>query len=227
LNGTLKYWTPASDARSPWCPQFVRDQLKEWIAENEFADELRASGEKILPLLLAGESRCGKTSTLCSVANGFGIEAFRMNVARVIGSFLGETTKAILNALHETIDTTAAVWILDEVDGVFGKRGGASDGATREMNTAMTAALTMIENMPNHVTIAATTNELDLIDRAMVARFHVVVFPTWRDLGTEDRQAFAKSHGSEVAWRSGSYSECVQSARKERVSRIIEKARKA
>jgi hypothetical protein len=218
----LKHWSLAGDTRAPWAPASVVDTIGQWLRETEYADELRAAGEKVMPLLLVGESRCGKTSTLCKIARGFGIPAYRMNVASIVGDKLGQTTKAIIDALAETIDSTSALWVLDEADGIFGQRGDASDGATRELNTAMTAALTMIENLPIHVTLAATTNEMQLIDRAMVARFTVVQFPTWRQLDRDGRQAFAKSHGCEGAWQSDSYSSVVQSARMNRVNRIIE-----
>lgn len=223
----LKHWTPATDIRRPWAPDCVLAEIQGWLTENEYADALKAAGEKVLPLLLVGETRCGKTSTLIHCArNYFDIPAYRMATGSVMGSHLGEMTRAIVVALQETVDTTSALWILDEADGLFAQRSsGSGDAAGREMNAAMTQALTVIENLPSHVTLAATTNEIDLMDRAMVARFRVVEFPKWGQLEMDERRAFAKSHGCEDAWQSRSYSEAVQKARSFRVQKIIAEAR--
>lgn len=222
----LKHWAPAKDTRYPWAPSYVADQIREWMLETEYAEELAAAGEKVLPLLLVGETRCGKTSALCHVAKSFGLPAYRMQMASAMGSYMGETTKKVIAALEETVETTAALWILDEVDGIFGQRGEAHDGATREMNTAMTSALTLIETLPPHVTLAATTNERGLIDKAMLARFTVVEFPPWKKLDMEERKAFARSHGHEDGFVADSYGMAVQNARRFRVARVIEEAKR-
>jgi SpoVK/Ycf46/Vps4 family AAA+-type ATPase len=218
------YWTTATNKRYPWFPRAVADEIKQWCLEASRAEELRLAGEKVMPLLLAGDTRCGKTSVVCETARHLGVPVFRMSVAKLITSWLGETAKALQAALNyaKTSQAGNAIWIVDEIDGVFQQRGTANSSAAREMNVAVSAGLTMIEDLPAKVMLVATSNEPDLIDRAMAARFNIVHFPRWEELAEEERRAFAKSHGYEDAFRSGSYALCVQAARRERVRKILE-----
>jgi hypothetical protein len=75
--------------------------------------------------------------------------------------------------------------------------------------------------------LVATTNEIDILDKAMLARFQVVQFPRWEELTDGERRSFAKSHGHEDAHVAGSYAEVVQRARAVRVQRIISEAKAA
>jgi SpoVK/Ycf46/Vps4 family AAA+-type ATPase len=225
----LAHWSRVEDVRHPWARQEVQDELRAWIRESENADKLTEAGEKVMPLLLSGESRCGKTSTLCWLAHSyFGVPAFRASIGSMIGQFMGETTKAFRDAICEAMSGPAGLYILDEVDGIFQQRvSGGPGGATQEMNAAIATALALVESLPQHLMLAATTNEPKIIDRAMVARFTHVAFPSWAELKDGERRAFAKSHQLEAAWGAKSYAEAVQLARRERVRRILSEPEKA
>jgi AAA+ superfamily predicted ATPase len=196
------------------------------MVEAENAELLAAHGEKLMPLLLTGETRCGKTSAMCEVARHFEAPIFRMSIGSVIGSHMGETAKAMKAALDEAALAPHALWILDEVDGIFQQRhvetGGG--GCVQEMNSALAVGLATIEALPPHVMLVATTNEPGIIDRAMLARFRRVDFPAWSELDPDERRRFAKSHGCELAWDTDSYARVVQQARTVRVREIIAEA---
>lgn len=225
--GALRYWVPVLDRRHPWSRKSVAQSIRDWITEAEHGDALVAAGERVMPLLLAGETRCGKTSTLCSIAaEYFEIPAYRMSIGSIIKSHLGETTGNMKAALEEACAGPQALWVMDEVDGIFPqRRADSGGGAVQEVNAAVAVALAMIESLPQHVMLVATTNELDILDKAMIARFHAVQFPRWSELDTSERRSFARSHGYETAAHADSYAEVVQQARKERVRKIIEKAK--
>lgn len=222
----LAHWVLVQDARHPWARKGTLDELREWIREAENADKLVAAGEKVMPLLLSGETRCGKTSTLCWLASSyFGVPSYRASIGSMIGQYMGETTKNFRDAIDEAVAGPQALYIMDEVDGIFQQRiSKRCDGATAELNSAIASALAQIEGLPQHLMLAATTNEPDNLDRAMLARFRHVEFPAWAELEETERRAFAKSHQLESAFDAGSYAGVVQRARAERVRRILDGA---
>jgi hypothetical protein len=215
------FWAEARETRKPWAPDCVLSAIRDWLFEAEHAKELSSAGEKVMPLLLAGPTRCGKTSVACGIARHFGLPAQRMAIGSVIGQFMGQTTKAMKNALDEAYRSQLGVWIIDELDGLFQQRTGGH-GPEQEMTSAISVALATIEAMPAHVLLVGTTNEIELIDRAMVARFCLVEWPPWERLCEADKRQFAKSHGCEEACDARSYSGAVQWARRARVRKIVQ-----
>ena len=222
----LFYWSKAEDTRYPWARAETRAALREWILEAENADKLTEAGEKVYPLLLSGETRCGKTSTVCSLAmEYFGIPSYRVNLASIIAPHMGETTRNVRAALSEAMSGPPALWIMDEVDGLFPSRTSDTQAAAKEMNAALSVALTTIESLPQHLMLVGTTNEPEIVDRAMLARFRHVRFPRWRELAEAERRAFARSHQFEEGWTGESYADVVQAARAVRVRKIIDAAK--
>lgn len=221
----LQYWTKAEDKRYPWARKETRESIRAWILEAENADKLTSAGERVFPLLLSGETRCGKTSTMCSLAlEYFGIPSYRVNLCSVIAPHMGETTRNMRAALDEAMAGPQALWIMDEVDGLFPQRSTDTQACAKEMNAALSVALTAIEQLPQHLMLVGTTNEPDIIDRAMLARFTHVRFPRWSELTDAEKRSFAKSHQLDTAMDAavaGSYAEVVQRARTERVKKII------
>jgi SpoVK/Ycf46/Vps4 family AAA+-type ATPase len=222
--GMLTHWVCVEDKRHPWARKEVLDALRGWIREAENGDVLKAAGEKVMPLLLSGETRCGKTSTLCWLADSyFGIPAYRASIGSMLGAFMGQTTKAIQAALLEAKGGPVGLYILDEVDGIFQQRtADRGGGAMQEMNSAIATALSLIENLPQHLMLVATTNEPKIIDRAMLARFTHIEFPGWAELSEGECREFAKSHGCEDAWDEASYAGVVQRSRGVRVAKILQ-----
>lgn len=224
--GSLAHWVRVEDSRHPWARPEVLDQMREWIREAENADKLTAAGEKVMPLLLSGETRCGKTSTLCWLAGTyFDKPVYRASIAAMIGSYMGETTRGFRDTIEEAKRGPDGIYLIDEVDGVFQQRvRGGHGGATQELNSAIATALALIEDLPQHLLLVATTNEPEILDRAMLARFRHVHFASWADLQEADRRAFARSHQVEEAWVGNSYAAVVQAARAVRVRKILAQA---
>jgi SpoVK/Ycf46/Vps4 family AAA+-type ATPase len=224
----LRFWSPAADKRYPWCRPSIAAELESWMHEAEHGDILAEAGERVMPLLLSGETRCGKTSSVCQVASYFDVPAYRMSIGSIVDSYMGQTTKNLKAAIEEAMIGPTALWIMDEIDGVFQRREQSGrGGAVQETNRAISVALAMIEQLPPHVMLVGTTNEVGLIDPAMLARFRHVRFPAWAELDEQERRAFAKSHKHEDGWQAGSYSDVVQAARTVRVRKIIETAEAA
>lgn len=217
-------WAEVRSARYPWARPSVAAEIRNWMEEVDHADALAAAGEKVMPLMLTGESRCGKTSTMAAIARHYNIPAFRLEVSAIIGGFMGDTCKALKSALDWAAAAPCGLWVLDEVDGIFQQRTSDGQGANKERNTALAVALSVVENLPPHVMLVATTNSPQLVDRAMMARFIRIDFPPWLDLMADERCRFARSHGGsdEIARQATSYAEVVRRARDARVRKIID-----
>lgn len=224
--GNLKHWAGVAEPRSPWTPEDVRAGIAVWLEESKFSEALISAGEKVLPLLLSGETRCGKTSSLAGAAITIGVPVYRASLASVIGSHVGETARFIKAAIEEaTKSNVRAVWLIDEIDAMAVKRKGDS-GADDERASGTATLLTEIESLPPGMLLCATTNTVDRIDHAILSRFQVVEFPAWEDLEESDRLEFASSHGHAPASETAkSYADVVLAARRQRVSAILDAAK--
>lgn len=217
----VKHWAPVNERRSPWVPEGVRSDIKRWMAEISHATALIENGERPLPLLLTGETRCGKTSTLAVLAAEMGLPVMRFSIADGMGSHLGESAQSIRDAFKEVRAESKCVWLIDEMDAVASQRDDGKQACSREMNSAIGALLTEIEAVPPETLLVATSNLSKNIDAAVRARFAVVDFPRWEDMPADDRIAFAASHGGDVATVGASYAETVQACRRARVDAIL------
>jgi len=222
----MKHWAPVVEPRASWTPEKVAHGIDRWLQEAQFCEAMVAAGEKVLPLLLAGETRCGKTSSLAAAAIRLGVPVYRVSIGSVIGSHVGETANLISSFIREAVRSEVrAVWLMDEIDAISPKRKG-SNGAEDERSSGVAALLTEIESLPPDMLFCATTNTPELMDPAIVARFHLVGFPAWEELEEADRLEFASSHGYPQACEGAeSYAGVVQAARRHRVDAILTAAK--
>lgn len=216
----LKHWQLVTENRCPWVPPDVDEEMRAWLHEAINAKALVEAGEKVMPIMLVGETRCGKTSSLCVAAIRMGIPVYRFAMAKAIGSFLGDCAKKIEEAFMEPVIVGSGLWLIDEIEGATPYRRGGS-GGEQERTSAVATILTELDNLPTGVLLAATSNTADLIDKAVLGRFRVVEFPSWEKLGDDERMAFAKSHGCRVNPFGESYADVVKAARSERVRALI------
>ncbi len=222
--GKIKHWNAVHEPREPWIPMAVKVAVEDWLAEVRDADALTEAGERVQPLLLVGETRCGKTSMLCALAARLGLPVMRLSLADVVDSHLGENARRIRDAVEEMKTCPPAVWLVDEIDAIALKREGGS-GAAQERAHAVGSLLTELDTLPARLPLAATSNLVDTIDSAVLGRFTVVEFPTWQKLSDADREAFAASHGARAV-AGDSYAEVVKACRKRRVEAVIAKVSK-
>jgi len=221
----MKFWATVKEPRAPWVPAEISDAIGRWVEQVTFADALIEAGERVLPLLLVGETRCGKTSSLCAVAAKLDLLVHRMSLADVVGSHMGESARCMRDALAEMKGHERGIWLVDELDAIAFRRGTDAQAATQEKAHAVGALLTEIETLPPSLPFVATSNTSSNIDPAVLGRFEVVEFPKWNDLGGEERLQFATSHGLADVSGADSYADVVKAARRQRVDEILVKAK--
>lgn len=220
----LHKWAKVPQGRVPWLPPEVAVEIDAWTREVAHATKLVDAGEKVMPLLLAGETRCGKTSSLCAIAHRKGMAVNRLSLGGVVGSHMGDCAGLMAAAFEELrngyLADDPALWLIDEIDGVAQARIGESS-AGQERAHALACMLTEIENLPPKVMLAATSNTIDLMDAAVVGRFAVVEWPKWEALPADQRRQFAASHGLTGLFPGTSYAEAVRLGRRARVQALI------
>ena len=125
--------------------------------------------------LFTGEPGTGKTLAAEVIANELGLPMLRVDLARVVSKWIGETEKNLDLVFNEARDSHAVLFF-DEAEALFGSRGDVRHGSDRYANLEVSYLLQRFEEHGGIVILA--TNLRDKIDQAFMRRFHVVVgFP--------------------------------------------------
>jgi len=142
--------------------------------------------------LLYGNSGTGKTELGRYIAYKLNLPFFYISFASTIDSFMGSTAKNI-HHVFEFCNSIPCVLMLDEVDCIATNRSsGGSKGVDGELERTTVSIMQELDRLPNHVTLIAATNRLDIVDPAMQRRFsmrHEVC-----DMSKEDLYTLAKQY---------------------------------
>ncbi|MFI5177710.1 MAG: ATP-binding protein [Vicinamibacterales bacterium] len=123
--------------------------------------------------LFIGESGTGKTLAAEVIASMVGLPLLKVDLARVVSKWVGETEKNLHTAFKEG---EGAALFFDEADALFGKRGEVRHGTDRYANLEVSYLLQRLEEYDGLVILAS--NLKDQIDDAFTRRFQAVVhFP--------------------------------------------------
>ena len=128
-----------------------------------------------LKALFTGESGTGKTLAAEVIAKELGLPMLKVDLARVVSKWIGETEKNLDLVFNEARDSHAVLFF-DEAEALFGARGDVRHGTDRYANLHVSYLLQRFEDHGGVVILAS--NLRDKIDQAFMRRFHVVVgFP--------------------------------------------------
>lgn len=123
--------------------------------------------------LLYGESGTGKTELGRYIAYRLNLPFFYISFVSMIDSYMGSTAKNI-HKVFEFCNSIPCVLMLDEVDCIATKRSsGGSKGPDGEIERTTIAIMQELDRLPNHVTLIAATNRIDIVDEALLRRFSV------------------------------------------------------
>ena len=120
-------------------------------------------------LCLYGPPGTGKTSFASYLANQAQKPLLQKNASELLGSFVGETEKAIAAAFSEA-EQSGAILLLDEVDSFLGKRQHAERHWQKTMTNELLAQLDKYRGA-----LVCTTNFIDLLDPAAIRRFDLKI----------------------------------------------------
>jgi len=132
--------------------------------------------------LFHGYPGTGKTFTASIIGNHFDIPVYRVNLARVVSKYIGETEKNLENIFNRLQDEHCILFF-DEADALFGKRSDVKEAKDRYANQEVAYLLQRIEHCNCFVVLATNfKHNLDYAFKRRIDSFIEIKFP-----GTEER----------------------------------------
>ena len=122
-------------------------------------------------ILLHGASGTGKTLLVKALAHESGVNFINVQGANVLSRYLGESERALKNIFRIAKQAAPSIICFDEIENLFPERSGGTGSQFASTESRLTGQFTAemrgIEEL-NGVTVIATTNRIDLIDRALL-----------------------------------------------------------
>lgn len=156
----------------------------------EFGFGLKLSRGRGITALFCGASGTGKTMAAEVIAGELGRELYRVDLARVVSKYIGETEKNLRDIFHNA-ERASCVVLFDEADALFGRRTEVRDSHDRYANIEVSYLLQLLEQAENAVILLAS-NRREAIDEAFLRRFRFVVDFPMPDAATR-RQLWKRS----------------------------------
>lgn len=122
-------------------------------------------------ILLAGPAGTGKTMLAEGLATEIGGELWEIKVSELIDKWLGNSQKNMQKIFDKAKNVTKpTVMLWDEIDAMLGEGDGKSSAA-REINSMVgvfKSEMTKLADENPNIIVAATTNDADLLDDAVI-----------------------------------------------------------
>ena len=150
----------------------VSEQINQFLKEYHFREILEKYELPVVnKMLLYGKTGCGKTMTAKAIAKQLDKKIIIVNLASIVSSKLGETAKNI-EGLFKEVNYESAVLFFDEFDSL-GQIRDYDNKDSSEMKRVVNAILQLIDNFPKKSILIAATNQIQMIDEALVRRFEL------------------------------------------------------
>lgn len=143
-----------------------------WKVNEEWGFDRKLPYGKGVSVLLYGPSGTGKTMTAQVLAREFGLDAYRVDLSRIMDKYIGETEKKLAELFDASKDSNAILFF-DEADALFSKRTEVSDSKDKYAN-AETAYLLQRMEQHNGISLLATNN-MQNFDKAFKRRITYIV----------------------------------------------------
>ncbi len=128
-----------------------------------------------LGVLFSGPPGTGKTMAAQVIASELQVDLYKVDLARVVSKYIGETEKN-LGRIFDEAETSNAVLFFDEADALFGKRTDVSDAHDRYANIEVSYLLQKMEESSGIVILAS--NFRNNMDEAFIRRIRFILdFP--------------------------------------------------
>ena len=146
-------------------------EINQFLREYEHCDILSKYNLPLSNKLLHGKSGCGKTMTARAIARKLGKKVKVINLGGIVSSKLGETSANIASAFR-LVESQEAVLFFDEFDSL-GKERDYDNSDSSEMKRVVNTMIQLIDSLPKHSIIIAATNQIEMIDSALLRRFEL------------------------------------------------------
>lgn len=150
----------------------VSVQIEQFLKEYHFRDILDSYDLPVNnKMLLYGKTGCGKTMTAKAIAKQLDRKIIVVNLSAIVSSKLGETAKNVATLFKE-VSYHDAVLFFDEFD-TLGQVRDYDSKDSSEMKRVVNAILQLIDNFPKNSVLIAATNQVKMIDDALIRRFEL------------------------------------------------------
>ena len=155
------------------CTPDVNEKLEYFIKERKQADSLAKMDIPVSnKILFYGPSGCGKTLSAYVLAGELNCPLIIVNLGTIISSKLGETSKN-LTQIFKTANKEKAILLLDDFDSLGKIRDYDQDHG--EMKRVVNTILQLFDFVSQDTIIIAATNQLQMIDEALIRRFDLSI----------------------------------------------------
>ena len=150
----------------------MAEQVEQFLKEHRFSEILHQYELPVAnKIFLYGKTGCGKTMTAKAIAKELDKKIFIVNLSTIVSSKLGETAKNINNIFKEA-NYENSVLFFDEFDSL-GQVRDYDNKDSSEMKRVVNALLQLIDNFPRNAILIAATNQIQMIDEALLRRFEL------------------------------------------------------
>lgn len=164
---------PDERLRDVILPDAVSGELAHLVEEIRLRDKLEMRGLKPRRrVLLAGPPGTGKTLSASALAGELHFPLFSVLLHGLITKFMGETAQK-LKLVFDAVKNTRGVYLFDEIDALAATRG--SDNDVGEARRVLNSFLQFLDEDTGPSIIVATTNLPEILDRAILRRFDLVL----------------------------------------------------
>ncbi len=137
------------------------DMVMHYATVKERLYQREGVNDKLSPgylALLYGPPGTGKTFSVAVLSKQLGIEAYRVDLSRIISKYIGETEKN-LEKVFQRFEDKNCILMFDEADALFGKRTEVKDAKDRFANQEVAYLLQRVERFPGLVILATNYNQ--------------------------------------------------------------------
>jgi hypothetical protein len=154
-------------------PAPIEDELEHIVVETRLREKLEEKGLKPRRrLLLSGPPGTGKTLSAHSLAGELQFPLFSVMLHGLITKFMGETAQK-LKLVFDAVKSTRGVYLFDEIDALAATRGDGND--VGEARRVLNSFLQFLDEDTGPSIVIATTNLAEILDRAVLRRFDLVL----------------------------------------------------
>jgi len=151
----------------------IKGELAQIVVEQQAREKLEEKGlQPRRRILLSGPPGTGKTLSAHGLAGELHFPLFTVMLHGLITKFMGETAQK-LKLVFDAVKSTRGVYLFDEIDALAATRGDGND--VGEARRVLNSFLQFLDEDPGPSVVVATTNLAEILDRAVLRRFDLVL----------------------------------------------------
>lgn len=201
LADVLSAGYPSTQIEDLVLPASLSDELRRAVVETRSRGLLEKKGLRPRRrLLFHGPPGTGKTLSAEALAGELKFPLFAVLLHGLITKFMGETAQK-LRLIFDAIRTNRGVYLFDEIDALAATR--ENDNDVGEARRILNSFLQFLDEDTGPSIVVATTNLPEILDRAVVRRFDLVLtykLPTRAEVTETIRRRLAVFDIGQMDW---------------------------